>query len=86
MVYIGTWESILCEKNLFKFAGDEGLAYSKALATANVVTNMISLTLCMKLQVTRQAMYVRRTIQARFCDHWGSKKAVSITYPKCLCF
>jgi hypothetical protein len=80
------WYVELWEKNLFKFAGGEGLAYSKALATATVVTNMISLTLCMKLRVTRQVMYIRRTIQARLCDYWGSRNAVSITYPKCVCF
>jgi len=80
------WYFELWEKNLLKFEADETLAYSKAVATPIVVTNMISLTLCMKLQVTRQAMYIRRTIQARLCDQRCSRKAVIITYPEYVCF
>ena len=73
------WEKILC-----KFVAHEGLAYSKALATATVVTDVISLTVCMKLQVTRQAIYVRRIIQGRLCNHCYSRKTVSIASRMCV--
>jgi len=51
------WRVELWEKNLCKFAAHEDLAYSKAIETATMVTDMISLTLCTKLQETGQAMY-----------------------------
>jgi hypothetical protein len=38
----------------------------------------------MEDEVTRQAMYVCRNIEACFCNHCYSVKAVSITYPECV--
>jgi hypothetical protein len=59
------WYGELWKKHLCKIAKDEIKERSKALATASVATDMISLNLCMKLQVTGWAMNVRRAIQAR---------------------
>jgi len=78
------WYVEIWEKNLCKFAADEVLEYNKALAIATVVTDMISLTLCTKIQVTKQAMYVRRTIQSRLYNCCCSRKAIIVTYPECV--
>ena len=34
---------------------------------------------------TRQAMFVKRNIEERSCDHCCSGKAISITYSVCVC-
>jgi hypothetical protein len=39
----------------------------------------------MMLRETRQAMYVKRNIEARSYNHCGSGKTVGITYYECVC-
>ena len=47
-------------------------------------THVGKVTMLYKLQVMRQAMFIKYNIKARSCNHRCNGKAVIITYPECV--
>jgi hypothetical protein len=63
---------------------DERLAYSQAVATSTVATDMISLALCMNIQVTGQAMYVNIPFRHDFATIVSLEKTNYCISRKCV--